>query len=328
MFPKLIIFTSFFFLLIGCKKEVNQGKTPDIYVAGKMYVDGAKASAVYWKNGQLMVLDSGSYAKAICVNGSDVIVAGGGNNGNRQIAKYWINSIPYNLTDGSKDAEVNSLCNSGSDVFIAGKNGSYATYWKNGSEVALTDGTKNASALSIFVSGKDIYVTGYEGNKAKYWKNGWSGYNLSPDSVSRSWAYAICASGNDIYIALVEESATGVSSLILWKNGIRKVLGTSTHGAYVGSISITNNDVYVCGDIADAVGYKARYWKNGIETVISDPQGNDGANGMCIFRNDVYVVGVDYTRSTCVAKYWKNGTEHKLVTENKSSWGYGIFVTE
>jgi len=72
----------------------------------------------------------------------DGYVAGVENNGLFDIAKYWKNGIPVNLSDGFYQG-ANSIVVSGSDVYVVGwvRNGitgtAIAVYWKNGSSVKL-----------------------------------------------------------------------------------------------------------------------------------------------------------------------------------------------
>jgi hypothetical protein len=85
----------------------------DVYVAGS--VDdfaNNKYDAVYWKNGNLVVLSSGStpaYAASIVISGNDVYVAGAGSTGTAGIATYWKNGKVVKLTDGSQSAVANSI---------------------------------------------------------------------------------------------------------------------------------------------------------------------------------------------------------------------------
>src|ERR1017187_3829195 len=138
----------------------------------------------------------------------DVYVAGVENNGLFDIAKYWKNGIPVNLSDGYYQASANSIIVSGSDVYVAGwlRNGidgkAIAVYWKNGIPVNLTDGSHETYATSIAVSGNDVYVAGTQndtGSIAKYWKNG-SLVNLT-DLFGGNVATSIAVSGTDVYVS-------------------------------------------------------------------------------------------------------------------------------
>ena len=178
----------------------------DVYVAGigitgNIYTGPQKYIAKYWKNSQPVILTDGTNSAqtwSIAVAGNDAFVAGmewngrsyqdaDGNPNKKSVAKYWKNSQPVILSDGTNDAWTTSIAVSGNDVYVAGMewngksyqdaNGyllkkSIAKYWKNGNPVNLTDGTEDAVARSIAVSGTDVYVVGMENGYATYWKNG------------------------------------------------------------------------------------------------------------------------------------------------------------
>ena len=167
----------------------------DVYVAGigitgSIYNGPQKYIAKYWKNSQPVILTDGTNGAqvwSIAISGTDAYVAGmdwngksyqdaSGNTYKKSVAKYWKNSQPVILTDGTEDAFANSIAVSGTDVYVAGTewNGrkSIAKYWKNGKAISLTDATEDAQAKSIAISGNDVYVAGTVNGYATYWKNG------------------------------------------------------------------------------------------------------------------------------------------------------------
>ncbi len=77
----------------------------NVHVAGWSILDDTQ----YWKNGNRTSLndddDETGGGSSIFVSGSDVYIAG--HEGN--VAKYWKNNIPVNLTDGESLARANSI---------------------------------------------------------------------------------------------------------------------------------------------------------------------------------------------------------------------------
>jgi len=125
----------------------------DVYVSGfKSYASkGAdntnKQMALYWKNGQEVILSTGTgrYAtrstRSIFVSGNDVYVAGMSTDPNtgESMAVYWKNGQEVVLAKGPTFTQALAIAVSGSDVYVAGENSNRKVYWKNGQEINLTD---------------------------------------------------------------------------------------------------------------------------------------------------------------------------------------------
>ncbi|MGE8427982.1 MAG: FKBP-type peptidyl-prolyl cis-trans isomerase N-terminal domain-containing protein [Sphingobacterium sp.] len=125
----------------------------DVYVSGfKSYASkGAdntnKQMALYWKNGQEIILSTGTgrYAtrstRSIFVSGNDVYVAGMSTDPTtgESMAVYWKNGQEVVLAKGQTFTQALAIAVSGSDVYVAGENSNRKVYWKNGQETNLTD---------------------------------------------------------------------------------------------------------------------------------------------------------------------------------------------
>ncbi|MDR1841852.1 MAG: Ig-like domain-containing protein [Holophagales bacterium] len=157
----------------------------DVYAAGEGWVDYydddygpvVVLTAMYWKNGETIILKEvkdPNYIAArggfVFVQGDDVYVAGtdkgymddeDGYQYNAAIVTVWKNGETIRLSDDFiVDTNVESLfVTADGDVYVAGtqKKTNYvvdntcATLWKNGETIRLSDGSTDAAAYSVFV---------------------------------------------------------------------------------------------------------------------------------------------------------------------------------
>ena len=115
-------------------------------------------------------------------NEKDIYICGYERIGNYNVAKYWKNGVPVQLTDGTRDAETVAITGKENDIYVLGyemndEDNRVIKYWKNGVGTSITDGNSPVWAYSMTVAGNDVYIAGYEHNDknysvAKYWKNG------------------------------------------------------------------------------------------------------------------------------------------------------------
>lgn len=255
---------------------------------------------------------------------SNIYVAGFEKSTAKKIAKIWNNGTAISLTNGTNDAEAQSIVVSGSDVYAAGyeSNGTVtvATVWKNGTATQLSDGTKNATALSMAVSGTDVYVVGYESNGtvdvAKLWKNGVASSltNGSSDAQAR----AVCISGADVYIMYVEKYGF-FNSIKIWKNGSVTAITNGSVQTEGRGLYVSGSDVYVSGyEGSNSNPYsKAKIWKNGVGTSLTTSLYLPWADAKSVFVSgtDVYAAGFILPATgpgIMTGKMWKNGVETTL----------------
>lgn len=125
----------------------------DVYVSGfKSYpsknADNTnKSMALYWKNGQEVILSTGTgrfgsrSTKSIYVSGNDVYVAGMTQDENTGASRavYWKNGQEVVLAEGPTFTQAVAIAVSGNDVYVAGQNSNRYVYWKNGKEINLPD---------------------------------------------------------------------------------------------------------------------------------------------------------------------------------------------
>ncbi|MCL1909077.1 MAG: hypothetical protein FWG12_06900 [Holophagaceae bacterium] len=239
----------------------------DVYVAGYRHSAEKTQIATVWKNGVAHSLGDGinpSGAKAVFVWGDDVYVAGWEKNSRGQdAARFWKNGVAQNIPNGYT---ANSVFVSDGEVYVAGSFGLYkngtlqgghgwltsvfvsggvayatgyddwrASLWRNGTGRAI--GGTHTCAESVFVMGEDVYTAGWNQatsdqvrpRAAVMWKNGRA--QVLSDTRYESRANSVFVSGDDVYVAGRENNAEGLPIAILWKNGVKQILGNGEANA-------------------------------------------------------------------------------------------------
>jgi hypothetical protein len=155
----------------------------------------------------------------------------------------------------------------------------------------------------------DIYVVGASTTKnyvnvATYWKNGVG--HLLADSLGHSLAYAVCASGNDVYIAGYTSAGA-----VYWKNSIMTVLSPNASAT---SICTDGNDIYFGGYVIQNYNSYPAYWKDGTLNMVSTT--TQGAVNSIVVSGGTLYLGGYVTSSTTAQKavYWINGVQQDLTS--------------
>jgi glutamate synthase domain-containing protein 3 len=271
----------------------------DLYITGFQSIYMGDSYAVYWLNGQQIILpktNENAYAKAIAVFGSNVYIAG--NDGNDAV--YWLNGQQIILPKTNENANAIAIAISGSNVYIIGWDGNEQVYWLNDQRIILPKAgivganfitTSGSNAISA-ISGSNIYIAGGESGVydsiASYWLNGQQ--IILPQTRRWAIAFGIGISDSNVYIVGTEGSHHEErSDAVYWLNGQKIILPQAGGAAYANAIGISGSDVYIVG----SDGNDAVYWLNGQLQILPKTYERASANLITISDSKIYIVGYD-----------------------------------
>jgi hypothetical protein len=250
-----------------------------------------------------------------------VYVAGGKVISGTSYVTVWKDGVATTLTNGAYNASGSSVFVSDNAFYVAGYQSighKWATYWiENGIASAtqeLNETINDAYANSIYVTeNNDVYVAGQEnhgaeiGFIAKVWKNG----TATALTTKSGAANSVFVSGNDVYVAGWEETATGWNAKV-WKNGNATTLSPDDIKSQALAVFVSAGNVYVAGQYWNGTAYVIKVWKNGVAQLINpDTEGSDVA-AIFVSNDDVYLAGREVVNNVSKAKIWKNGVETVL----------------
>lgn len=286
----------------GLKTASCSMSVGDLYITGSDSYSTTSFPVVYKNNDRAVISDKYPYIHAVSigVSGSDVYVSGTCGSGENLMPFICKNGdlqllSPENL---GYTVDGNCLCISGSDIYVAGAANGYGSGWE--------------------------YI-----QEAYVWKNGVQ-TKLANEGGLRSYAGAIFASGDDIFVGGYRYvlSVFGYVAT-LWKNGeIYADLTDGTYDAYVCSVAVYGSDVYAGGYVYNDNFKIATVWKNGVATSLTD-----GTLESCVCEvrcngNDWFAAGYKYnsTEKVFEAVLWKNGNAIVLSGEGKNAMVTSAFI--
>lgn len=230
----------------------------DVYVAGSK-----NGQACYWKNGQIVMLDSGGFEnitiKKIIVSDGDVYVLGTGVSNSFGGTLFWKNGVLSNLS--SEYSTINygiSITDFeiiGNDIYFVGyiyqkpfdiNAPSKLVYWKNNDKVVVdTFDSYVFSQSSIKIVNNNIYILssrdGGTGIKGYYINNV---FVEMPNNTNLNRVFAV--DNNDVYISGTTNSNSFVknivnNNMITNPNSIGSLLTFDNNG---NKYHTTNNKIY------------------------------------------------------------------------------------
>jgi hypothetical protein len=306
---------------------VVTGLIPTITHTGKSVNPGSETAnnfstpAIYTVTAEDGSTQAYTVTLSVMQEGRVVYVAGGKIISGTSYVTIWKDGVETTLTNGAYNASGSSVFVSDDAFYVAGYQSighKWATYWiENGIASAtqeLNETINDAYANSIYVAeNNDVYVAGQEnhgaeiGFIAKVWKNGVATALTTKSGAANS----VFVSGNDVYVAGWEETATGWNAKV-WKNGNATTLSPDDIKSQAFAVFVSTGNVYVAGQYWNGTAYVIKVWKNGVAQVINpDTEGSD-VSAIFVSNDDVYLAGREVVNNASKAKIWKNGVETVL----------------
>lgn len=322
----LMVFTGL--LQISCSEDLVDNDTPtnnsvDVYVAGQK-----NSQACYWKNNQLVLLDSGGItaptANKIIVANNDVYVLGigVGTTTTETFPMFWKNGVLTNLktslsTDGEEVMAITDFEVVGNDVYFVGytkrriitfEDYSLA-YWKNGVKTVVRDyGAYVQNYPKIKAVNNTVYIAA--SNTGALTLNGYYTNNVFTE-IPFATLTGLAKNNNEVY-------AYGTAN----SGGYYKNITTGTETSFpavaaISSMFFENNNVYLT-DVASI-------YKNGVLHDAGQPQ-LGGIMDFKILNNNTYKitqVGID----SYISYLTINGVEAAELPDSQGTF-LSLFVVQ
>ncbi len=260
---KKLISLLFITLSISCNSDdiIN----PTTQDAIDVYVAGSKNNqACYWKNNELVMLDSQGLSdqittKKIIVSNNDVYVFGTAYFPNTDRIEYlfWKNNILTNLSTTYLTSNATVLLISDmeivdNDVYFLGyiqeESGPKIAYWKNGQKIVLNSVDNLIDNPKIKVFNNDIYITGKENGIEGYYVNGIF------NALENTFLNGLTIKNNEVYVfggktngtnGYYKNITTGTETILSTSNIISKLEFDMNNDYYSNSQEIYGNNTLI-----------------------------------------------------------------------------------
>jgi len=295
----------------------------DVYVAGFAENDTdyvGPRTAIYWKNGDMTVLDdlNNSQANAIYVDSDDTVYVVGMDQTNK--GALWVNGVLTVLTGSADYAEAFAITKYSGDVYIAGNtyggdDTRHAGYWVNNVFHALPENGSNSFAYSIFFDDSgSMYIAGSTGGYAVYWKDGElvelqerTGHGGLAKSVIMGNDGSVYATGSVDAEYLDLSPDLGIVA-VYWKDGQITQLSL---GSRIESVHKQGDSLVLTGDWDDNGTRVALVW--GATDLYSSLELTSYITASAINGTDIYASGVlGSDNGNHIAAIWVNGVKKDL----------------
>ncbi|MEZ4809959.1 MAG: IPT/TIG domain-containing protein [Allomuricauda sp.] len=310
---------------------------PTTYVVG--YVsNGNTDTPKLWIDGVPEDIVNSKSVNSIYVDGSDIYVAGKSID---EKATVWINGEPEYLTDGTTEAEANTVVVANGSYYVAGyvatdQNTSKAVTWKDGDVLyEYTDGSSPAAANSLTIKNDIVYAVGYLYDEVKskdvpmLWINEQANELIGAPSTDSGRSSDVIIDEDGIIYAVGYLNSGNEIRGIRWRYGSSgNTFGDIGKETYISSILLNGTsgvfDSYMAGHMEAETGSIAVLWKSGIQSNLTTTENNGEAYDVAVHKEDVYVVGFEND----IAKIWKNGESFLDLNDGNNNFGraYSIVI--